>query len=115
MSRDMGRAEIQIAEYTINQPIGEVLRGIASFGADWILFSTYIWNAEYVGKLLPEIKKILPDCVLGAGGPEFGYGAKKYLTNIPALDFIMFGEGEETFLEMISKSGGQPKNLLSKL
>ena len=115
MSRDMGRAEIQIAEYTINQPIGEVLRGIASFGADWILFSTYIWNAEYVCKLLPEIKKILPFCVLGAGGPEFGYGAKKYLTNIPALDFIMFGEGEETFLEMISKSGGQPKNLFSKL
>ena len=115
MSRDMGRAEIQIAEYTINQPIGEVLRGIASFNADWILFSTYIWNAEYVCKLLPEIKKILPDCVLGAGGPEFGYGAKKYLGNIPALDFIMFGEGEETFREMISKSGGQPKALLSKL
>lgn len=115
MSRDVGRAEIQIAEYTINQPIGEVLRGIASFNADWILFSTYIWNAEYVCKLLPEIKKILPDCVLGAGGPEFGYGAKKYLGNILALDFIMFGEGEETFLEMISKSGGQPKNLLSKL
>ena len=115
MSRDMGRAEIQIAEYTINQPIGEVLRGIASFNADWILFSTYIWNAEYVCKLLPEIKKILPDCVLGAGGPEFGYGAKKYLGNIPALDFIMFGEGEETFREMISKSGGQPKTLLSQL
>ena len=55
--------EIQIAEYTINQPVGEVLRGIAVSGADWILFSTYIWNAEYVCKLLPEIKKILPDCL----------------------------------------------------
>ncbi len=115
MLRDVGRAEIQIAEYTINQPVGEVLRGIAGFEADWILFSTYIWNADYVCKLLPEIKKILPSCVLGAGGPEFGYGAKKYLTNIPALDFVMFGEGEETFLEMISKSGGEPKNLLLQL
>ena len=38
ISRDMGRAEIQIVEYTINQPIGEVLRGIAGFEADWILF-----------------------------------------------------------------------------
>ncbi len=64
------RPVIELAEFTINQPVGEVLRGIASYGADWILFSTYIWNAEYVTKLLPEIKKVLPDCVLGAGGPE---------------------------------------------
>lgn len=107
--------EIYLAEYTINQPVGEVLRGIAAFDADWILFSTYIWNAEYVCKLLPEIKKILPECVLGAGGPEFGYSAKKYLLNIPALDFIIFGEGEETFKEMIFKSQGNSKNLLQQL
>lgn len=113
--RGAGVPKIQIAEFTINQPVGEVLRGIAASGADWILFSTYIWNAEFVCKLLPEIKKILPDCILGAGGPEFGYGAKKYLMNIPALDFIMFGEGEETFLEMITKSADEPKNLLAKL
>lgn len=111
VNKDVLRTEIQIAEYTINQPIGEVLRGIAFSNADWILFSTYIWNAEYVCKLLPEIKKILPHCILGAGGPEFGYGAKKYLKNIPALDFIIFGEGEETFREMITKCRVNAKNL----
>lgn len=116
-----GQVEISLAEYTINQPAGEVLRSIAATGADWILFSTYIWNAEYVCKLLPEIKKILPDCLLGAGGPEFGYGAKKYLTNIAALDFIIFGEGEVTFTELIEKCGnmmfncgGDAKALLTK-
>lgn len=109
------RPEIQLAEYTINQPVGEVLRGIAVSNADWILFSTYIWNAEYVCKLLPEIKKILPECLLGAGGPEFGYGAEKYLMNIPSLDFVMFGEGEETFRDMIEKCQGVPENLLTKL
>ncbi|MCR5189229.1 MAG: DUF4080 domain-containing protein [Treponema sp.] len=97
------KPQIELAEYTINQPIGEVLRGIAFTEADWILFSTYIWNAEYVCKLMPEIKKLLPDCLLGAGGPEFGYGAKKYLINIPALDFIIFGEGEITFTELLDK------------
>ena len=106
---------IQLAEYTINQPVGEVLRGIAGFNADWILFSTYIWNAEYVCKLLPEIKKILPDCILGAGGPEFGYGAKKYLTNLSSLDFIIFGEGEETFRQMITECTDSSKNLLTNL
>ena len=106
---------IELAEYTINQPVGQVLRGIASYGADWIQFSTYIWNAEYVTKLLPEIKKVLPDCILGAGGPEFGYGAKKYLSSISDLDFVVFGEGELTFCDMIEKNGGEAKNLLPRL
>lgn len=109
------RPEIEVAEFTINQPVGEVLRGIAFSGADWILFSTYIWNAEYVTKLLPEIKKVLPDCILGAGGPEFGYGAKKYLSSISDLDFVVFGEGELTFCDMIEKSEGEAKNLLPRL
>ena len=107
--------EINLAEYTINQPIGEVLRSIAFSNADWILFSTYIWNAEYVCKILPEIKKILPDCILGAGGPEFGYGAEKYLSRISDLDFIIFGEGEMTFTELIEKSPAESKALPSEL
>ncbi|MBQ5538316.1 MAG: radical SAM protein, partial [Treponema sp.] len=109
------KPQIEIAEYTINQPIGEVLRSIAFFNADWIQFSTYIWNAEYVQKLLPEIKKVLPDCILGAGGPEFGYGAKKYLAAIADLDFVVFGEGERTFTDMIEKSGGNAGSVLSRL
>lgn len=106
---------IELAEFTINQPVGQVLRGIASYGADWIQFSTYIWNAEYVTKLLPEIKKVLPNCILGAGGPEFAYGAEKYLSSISDLDFVVFGEGELTFCDMIEKSGGGAKNLLPRL
>jgi radical SAM superfamily enzyme YgiQ (UPF0313 family) len=113
--KSSARPEIAIAEYTINQPIGEVLRGIAFTNADLVLFSTYIWNAEYVCKLMPEIKKVLPECILGAGGPEFGYGAKKYLSAIDDLDFIIFGEGELTFTELIEKSEGDAKSLPAKL
>jgi len=108
------KPQIVLAEYTINQSVGEVLRGIASFDADWILFSTYIWNAEYVCKLLPEIKKILPDCLLGCGGPEFGYGAEKYLKAIFDLDFIIFGEGELTFCQMVEEGQESPTNLKAK-
>lgn len=92
---------IELAEYTINQPAGEVLRNIGFTEADVILFSTYIWNAEYVSKILPEVKKILPSAIIGAGGPEFSYSPLKYLKSIPSLDFIMFGEGEETFTEFL--------------
>lgn len=94
---------IECAEFTINQPAGEVLRSIGFTGADMVLFSTYIWNAEYVCKILPDVKKILPGCTVGAGGPEFGYAAEKYLKMLPALDFIIWGEGEQVLCNVLEK------------
>lgn len=97
----MENVQIELAEYTINQPAGEVLRSIGFSQADAVLFSTYIWNAEYVCKLIPEIKKILPACVVGAGGPEFGFSAEKYLNAYCDLDFVIFGEGEIVFSQLM--------------
>lgn len=97
------KAEIQIefAEFTTNQPVGEVLRGIAESKADVVLFSTYIWNAQFASTIICDVKKVLPGCVIGAGGPEFSYSAKKYLGNLRQLDFIFDGEGERTFVEFV--------------
>ena len=95
--------DIEFGEWTINQPVGEVLRGIASFEPRFVMFSTYIWNAEFVAKIIPDVKKILPDCVVCAGGPEFGFYAEGYLEKLSALDFVIKGEGEETVRELVEK------------
>lgn len=95
-------ASIEFAEFTINQNEGEILRGISDFSPEIVIFSTYIWNATIVSKLIPEIAKIIPDCAVGAGGPEFGYWAEGYLKKLPELDFVMSGEGEETFSQLAS-------------
>lgn len=108
-SSEQRRPEILLAEYTINQSAGEVLRGIGFTGADVVLFSTYIWNAEYVCKILPDVKKILPGSLCGAGGPEFSYSADKYLKLLPDLDFIMAGEGEKTFCDFVSQISSSNK------
>lgn len=94
---------IDFCEFTINQPAGDVLRGIAASEADLVLFSTYIWNSEYICKILPDIKKLLPNAKIGAGGPEFGYWPQGYLKKLPDLDFIIAGEGEAALLELIQK------------
>ena len=66
-----------------------------------VLFSTYIWNAEITAKIIPDIKKLLPSVVIGAGGPEFGFAAELYLKKLPELDFVIKGEGEQTTLEIV--------------
>ena len=92
--------DIDYTEFTINQPVSEIYRGIAQRQPECVLFSTYIWNASIISALIPDLKQLLPGVLIGAGGPEFGYAAEYYLKKLPDLDFVMYGEGEETVLEL---------------
>ena len=92
---------VDFAEWTINQNVQEILRGIAEYKPDVVMFSAYIWNAEIIQKLICDVKKILPNCVVGAGGPEVSFYAEGYLKKLTALDFVVCGEGEETVCEII--------------
>ena len=83
--------QIEFAEYTINQNVHDILKGIRLSDADVVLFSTYIWNISVVEKILPDVKKILPGCIIGAGGPEVSYAAEKYLKKFSCIDFIVAG------------------------
>ena len=98
------------AEWTINQPYAEILRGIYSYKPEILIFSTYIWNIELIQKLVVDVKSILPDILIGFGGPEAGYAPYFYLEKLPALDFIVFSDGELTVKEIIVCNG---KNLRS--
>lgn len=97
----MSDIELSFGEYTINEPHFDVIRKIALTHADLVLFSTYIWNAQVCENLISDVKNVLPGAVVGAGGPEFGYAAEKYLSKLSALDFVIFGEGERTVLDLL--------------
>ena len=96
--------KIEIAEYTINQQIDEILRDIYKKKPDMLCFSCYIWNINYVEELIREIAKILPETEIWAGGPEVSYDAKHFLEKFPEVKGVMKGEGEETFAEVINAS-----------
>ena len=55
------KAEVELAEYTINQQPDEVLKSIYRKKPQVIAFSCYIWNIDYVYRLAAELKKLLPD------------------------------------------------------
>lgn len=93
--------EIEIAEYTINQTIDEILMDIYSRQPDVLCMSCYLWNIAYVGQIVTEVPKILPDAKVWLGGPEVSYDAPEALRRYPGVDGVMCGEGEETFLELM--------------
>ena len=93
---------VELAEYTINQPMQEILADIYVRKPDIIGFSCYIWNWRLVQELLRELPKLLPDTPVWLGGPEVTYDADRILRQYPSLAGVMVGEGEATFRELLA-------------
>ena len=68
---------------------------------DFIGFSCYIWNIEYVENISRELKKVLPLMHIWYGGPEVSFNSEDYLSTHSYVDGIMIGEGEETICELV--------------
>lgn len=92
--------EMKLAEYTINQPISDILMDIYRKKPEILCFSCYIWNMEHIEALVKEIAKLRPRMPIWLGGPEVSYDAVEVLERLPQVKGIMKGEGEETFAEL---------------
>lgn len=104
MLKEWGLAEeakVSLAEYTINHQMEQILQDIYKRKPDVIGFSCYIWNISYVKMILADIKKVLPNVKIWAGGPEVSYHAEAFLKEEPAVDLVMMGEGEITFAHFL--------------
>lgn len=96
----MPDAEIEIAEYTINQNKETIMADIYRRKPEVAAFSCYIWNWNMVQEVMTQLPKVLPNIDIWLGGPEVSFDADKLLGNYPMLTGIMVGEGEETFAEL---------------
>lgn len=92
---------VEIAEYTINNRMEDILEDIYRRKPDAIGFSCYIWNIGMVEKLMGELHKLLPQLPVFLGGPEVTYDADKLLRKYPYLTGIFIGEGEATFAQVV--------------
>lgn len=91
---------IELFETTINNRLEDILNEIYERRPDIAAFSCYIWNIEYVYRLIPELRKLLPGIHIWLGGPEVSYSPDKVLKKLPQAELVMCGEGEETFLSL---------------
>lgn len=93
--------KVELAEYTINQPMQEILADIYARKPDAVGFSCYIWNWALIRELLGELPKLLPRTDIWLGGPEVTYDADQIMEAYPQLTGIMVGEGEATFRDLM--------------
>ena len=98
---------VQLAEYTIKDPIMNIVGDLHAKKPDVIGFSCYIWNIEETMKVVAMLKKINPNLCIVLGGPEVTYDVSEWLDLIPDADFIVIGEGEITFKELLTELSGE--------
>lgn len=92
---------VQVVEGTVNEPMSAVLERLTENAPQVIGFCTYIWNVTEVLELSAALKRHNSDIRIVLGGPEVSYRAKDVLENYPFIDFVLSGEGEKPFAQLL--------------
>jgi anaerobic magnesium-protoporphyrin IX monomethyl ester cyclase len=98
--------EIELSEYTIKDPTLNIVSDLFSKKPDVIGFSCYIWNIEETIKVIKVLRKIMPEVTIIIGGPEVTYDVPYWLERLEDVDFIVMGEGEESFKQLLDQLNG---------
>ncbi len=98
---EKGIAGIEIAEYTINNSVDEVIQDIYKKSPDWIGFSCYIWNISFIKIIIEDLAKLLPETDIWLGGPEVSFECEDTLSRMDKVKGLIYGEGERTLARLL--------------
>ena len=91
------RHEVMVVESTINNTaralLAELYHAYTPGGTVYI-FSCYIWNIDMITRVAADLRRVCPDAVLAAAGPQVSYHCARFLAGNPAFDYVLYGEGE---------------------
>ena len=96
--------ECDLIELTIKDSKETCLEKLKQFNLNTynvVACSCYLWNIDKYLELIPELKKENSSLKFVLGGPEVAYDAKYFLANFSYIDYILEGEGEESFDELL--------------
>ncbi|MCX6730394.1 MAG: cobalamin-dependent protein, partial [Candidatus Roizmanbacteria bacterium] len=83
------------------QEIQSMVQKILQSGTTIVGFSCFMWNMDATLHIAKQIKKSNKSITIILGGPEATDNLDSIFKNNPFIDFVVSGEGEETFLELI--------------
>ncbi|RUM34746.1 MAG: DUF4080 domain-containing protein [Desulfobulbus sp.] len=89
LKKHLPHRDVALSQLTINDPYYQTLLRLRQTPARAIFFSVYIWNHEYVRRLINDLSRVLPDTPLVLGGPQ-----ASSLTDLPRQCTVVTGEIE---------------------
>ncbi|WP_274309298.1 B12-binding domain-containing radical SAM protein [Solibacillus daqui] len=97
----------ELAEYTIKDPAFNIVSDLFQKKPDIVGFSCYIWNINETIAVIRMLKTVLPNVKIVLGGPEVSYDVHDWLRKHDEIDYIIMGEGEVSFKEMLRHFNGE--------
>lgn len=94
--------EARVYEFTINGKSEDFINQLTDFKPDVISFTCYIWNITRTLEICKAIKQHT-NATIVLGGPEVSYRPNDVLINHDYIDYILSGEGEETYPMLLNK------------
>ncbi len=101
--KEPGRQPVQVCEFDLNQTNESIIAELVLRQPDILAFSVYIWSLLRTIDIAGAIKAALPGTTIILGGPEVSYNATWLMQRHDCIDYIVRGEGEITFAELVQK------------
>lgn len=95
------KCSIKVIEHTLQTPILKALSAIYKEKPVLVGIAVYIWNRNISLELASMIKQVLPKTKIVLGGPEVSFAVEETFADCPSADFILQGEGEVVFQQLI--------------
>ncbi|MDX1964794.1 MAG: radical SAM protein [Pirellulales bacterium] len=109
LAHDLDRDyEIEILDPRLANLAGEqaLVRQILARDPWLVGFSCYLWNIQRTLHIARLLKIARPELLIMLGGPEITLDNDWVLTD-PAVDLAAIGEGEQTFVELLTRNARQ--------
>ncbi len=90
-----------VVKATPKSDMREVIEQLFAQNPDVIAFTSYLFTADFTYQILARIKVLLPSAVLVGGGPEFLGNNEEFLRQHRYIDYVVRGEGEYVFYELL--------------
>jgi len=94
--------DVLLREFSINDRLDRIAGELYEAKADVIGFSCYIWNLTEIVALIRQLRPVCPNAKFVVGGPEVSFEAEEFLDEHLEVDALVIGEGERTFLELLT-------------
>src|SRR5437764_2176707 len=92
------RSRAQILEFDINQRSIDILEAILARQPRIIGIGVYIWNAEQSLRLVADLKRVRPDCIVIRGGPQVTHETERQRI-VELDDYVITGAGDLAFAD----------------
>lgn len=107
------RSDVKIHNFLQRHTPAEMLEEILEFAPHVIGFSCQGWNFRQLANLFSPVRQFLTDTIIVLGGNHVTNRGERLLPAYPEVDYLVNGEGEFTFRELLSAllKGESPESI----